>query len=230
MIRRALTLVFASTIFACSVQKLPAPAAPANVVPNIPDVPDGPPPEGMGRLLIDSGREPAKVARVIEAGPVRQQELAVNRLPVQTYSISTLKTELLCITPCAVDLRTGAHTLQLTSTREPERTSTADVAVARGTTVVRHELGSERRSSNAYATGVHALFVGTGLTLMGGLSMLRASTHEDPDALKPFVTLGAVIGTVGIGAVVTGIILMSGNRPAKRPGATTTFALPQGQP
>lgn len=226
---RAITLLLVtSTLVACSMDKLPPPAAPPKVVPVVPDIPEQPPADGIGRVLIDTDGEPAKVARVVESGPVRQQELRVQRgLPVQTYPVTQRKTELLCITPCAVDLKTGAHTLQLTSTRAPERTSTADVAVPRGTTVVRHALGSERRLTSAYSGGVQALFVGTPLTLMGGLMVLGASLDEtladNPGGARTFNIIGAVVGGVGVVALVAGAILMAGNRPEKRPGATTTF-------
>lgn len=145
------------------------------------------------------------------------------------------KTELLCITPCAVDLKTGAQTLVFTSTKEPTKTSSADVAVPRGTTVVRHELGHDKPVSGGYVGGALLVVPGIGLTLMGGL-VLALGLTSDPkfdetgrqlNNPKTFATVGAVVSTVGLAALATAIILMVSNQPEKRPGATTTFRVSQ---
>src|SRR5689334_16230811 len=121
-------------IFACGcgVRELPPPEAPAAVVPSIPDGPDAPPEEGAGRLLLETVDEPAKVERVTERTE-----------PPNGMGTYGVKTELVCITPCAVDGPTGAVSLVFTSLEDPTKKGTADVRVARGTTVVRHHLGVE---------------------------------------------------------------------------------------
>ncbi|HVH44507.1 MAG TPA: hypothetical protein VM925_19270 [Labilithrix sp.] len=189
----------------------------------------------MGRLLLDSEREPAKVSRVTESmGPDSNEVLLVRPryLGTMAYPIHGPKTELLCITPCAIDLRTGALTLVFTSTRDPERTSKVDVAVATGSTVLRHELGKEKPYSAAYVGGLLSTFGGAGLTVLGaatlGLGLADAGKiDKDGNVSDPsiFVAAGAVIGTAGLTALITGIVLMATNRPEKRPGATTTFRL-----
>lgn len=230
-------LLVTSTSTACGVRQLPPPPAPPRVVPEVPGAPERPPPEGSGRLLIDNEREPAKVSRVIDtiavdplASPRRRTSVA--DLNAAAYPSYGQRTELLCITPCAVDLASGAHTLVFTSMSDPEKTSSADVPVSRGTTVVRHDLGAQKPYTGAYVGGAALTLAGGGLTLIGGLSLavgLTADPTVDKDgnvsSPKDFAVFGGVVGTVGLAALVTGILLMTSNRPEKRPGSTTTFVV-----
>ena len=223
----------------CGIRELPPPAAPPRTVPVVAELPETPPPEGMGRLIIASEGEPTKVARVTETVEGNAADTHVTphalefTLPASGTTGHARRTELLCIAPCAVDLRVGAQSLVFTSIRDPQRTSTADVAVPRGTTVVRHQLGIERSYSVPYFAGVMSAFGGAGLTVMGSLALtvgLTATPTIDEQGNKSdgkdFVVFGGILGGVGLAALVTGIVLMTQNRPEKGPGATTTFRVP----
>jgi hypothetical protein len=227
-------MTMAGVLAGCGVRHLPPPSPPPQTIPAIDEGPEQPPPEGTGRLLLENEHEPAKVSRVTETlsgVPMPNPSGETNAVQVvEGYWTQQQKTELLCITPCAIDLRIGAHTLVFNSMNDPERASTADVRVSRGTTVVRHELGHEKPYSGAYVGGAMAVLGGSGLTLMGGLAttiglVAKPTVDDEGNRSDPraFVAFGAVLGTVGIAALVTGILLMTSNRPEKRPGATTTF-------
>jgi hypothetical protein len=204
MIRRTLTLLLASSaVLACGARQLPPPEAPPKVVPEILGVPEAPPREGTGRLLIDNHGETAKVARVNESG----------------------NAEVVCITPCAIDANVGAQTFVFTSLRDEERTSRADVTIVRGTSVVRHALGRETPPTTAFGAGWWVVYTGTVLTAVGGL-FLAQGLAGDPRS-ESSTTIGAVAGTAGIAALVSGILLLTSGRPAKQPGATTTFQHPR---
>lgn len=217
-----------SVIAACGYRELPPPAAPTPIVPDVPELPATPPADGTGRLLIDSDGEPAKVARVTERiEPPAGVPVVVAKGASTPYGV---KSELLCMTPCAADLRTGATTLVFTSLRDPARKSTVDVAVPRGTTVVRHRIGTETPWAPGYFGGALFTLLGGGLTLMGGVALgvgLTASPTVDREGRthdpKEIAVAGAVIGTVGLAALIGGIALMTSNRPVKQEGATTTF-------
>jgi hypothetical protein len=231
LLHTAGALAMASAIAGCGVRHVPPPPPPRQTIPHIVEGPDQPPPEGLGRLLIDNEREPAKVSRITETFeglPTTAPDVHTTTVQVGP-STHQQKSELLCITPCAADLSIGAHTLVFTSMNDPQKTSTADVRVPRGTTVVRHDLGYVKPYSGAYVGGVMAVFSGSGLTLIGSLALTaglvaKPTVDDEGSRSNPsFVAFGAVLGTVGIAALVSGILLMTSNRPEKRPGATTTF-------
>jgi hypothetical protein len=234
LVRTVGFLTMAAVLAGCGVRHLPPPSPPPPKTPDIDEGPEQPPAEGSGRLLIDNEHEPAKVSRVTETlsgGPTANSSGETNMpVVVDGFWTQQQKSELLCITPCAIDLKIGAHTLVFNSMDDPERASTADVRVSRGTTVVRHALGHEKPYSGAYVGGLMATLGGSGLTLMGSLALAiglsgKPTVDEDGQTSDPrsFVAFGAVLGTVGVAALVTGILLMTSNRPEKRPGATTTF-------
>lgn len=91
---------------------------------------------------------------------------------------------------------------------------------------------SERSRTDAYLGGVMLTFVGSGLTLLGGLSVAGGlATDPTVEASgnasdgKGFVVVGGVIGTVGVAALVTGIVFLASGRAEPRPASTPTFAV-----
>ena len=202
------------------------PRDPPHVAPTISDMPSSPPAEGMGRLTVDVDGGPAKVARVIS------EEVGDPHMSTQgggAQAFTHRKTELLCITPCAMDLRIGAHTLVFTSTSDGFRTGSGDVIVSSQPSIVRHALGREKPASGKYMSGVLLTALGAGITTIGvfatsigGAAELSAqnSTKGEP---KTFLTAGLVVLGVGIAMGTTGIVLMSGNQAVHQPGSTTQW-------
>ena len=232
-----LVLVASTLLTGCGVRYVAPPEAPPATVPEIPEAPDASVSRSTdftGRVLIDTGQERARVMRVTETleGTLTGHSPAeANAHAGMAYGGILQKAEMLCITPCAVDLGTGVQTLLFTSTSEATKTSTADVAVARGTTVVRHALGSEKPWTWAYIGGGMLGVFGTFLTLTGAM-MLGSGLEMEPkfdeagkqtNDPQAHVTAGVVVGATGIAALVSGVVLMIATRPTKRPGATTTF-------
>ena len=140
--------------------------------------------------------------------------------------------EPLCITPCAVDLRHGAHTFVFTSTQNPMRSSTTDVVLPSNasTTFVRHAIGNEGHINGSYVGGAVLMLLGSGVTLIGGLvtavgvfgkpTMQDDGTMSNPQAL---LLPGTIMLGSGLLMTVGGLALMSKNRPVQQQGSTTTW-------
>jgi hypothetical protein len=212
--------------------------------PPAPPIPErvGPPPEAMttpdpapneGVVHLDVVGERAKVFEVTElttgtaAAYGRKSSWAAVPL-VQK------KMRPLCITPCAVDLVQGWHSLVFESTTDEASTSTADITVLPQPIAVRHALGRDSPMSGRYLGGLLLLAPGVGLTFFGGIvTMVGAVSSPSVDASgrrqndpKAFLDVGLVV--LGVGAVlgITGGILMANNRPEKQPGSTIEWTLP----
>lgn len=208
-----------------------APPKPDPIVPQVDAVIRPTPPEGSGRLVVDVVGERAKVARVVDTveltypyfyrGPSRYGSPGEQRI-----------TELLCITPCVLDLRQGAHTLVFTSLEDDTRTSSADVVSSSEPSAVRHALGRSKPISTQYAGGLLLTVLGGGLTTIGALAttigVVASSPGNEPTSGDPKVFLGVGLVTLAIGLALgtTGIVMASGDRPVEQPGSTTQWALP----
>lgn len=224
MTRTVLAVLLSLSTTACGVHELPPPAAPPATVPEIADAPTTPPASGTGRLLL-AADTPAKVSRVTEewdGNPWRTDDRG------HYYRVQDgRKTQLLCLTPCAVDLPTGAHALVFTSLRDPERTSTTEVAVPQGTTVVRHAIGTDQPNTSAYLGGEAAVTGGIVLLITGGLLLgvgsSLDSTNGQSSAKDTLTATGAILGGVGVVALAIGIVRMVKYQPQHSAGATTTF-------
>lgn len=220
----------------CAVTTIPPPAPPAHVEPVL----DGPPKEAPaapnGRVILDAEGESAWVSRVTETGtlygpgaPYAAQQMSQNGLQAAPL---LRREELLCVTPCAVDLRQGAHQFVFKSRVDPHRLSTADVVVTSQPVFVRHALGREAHMTGTYVGGATLLLSGIGLTILGGsLAGLGALLPERADDGRPINSDGIVTAgliTLGLG-VITGTIgglLMGYHRPAEQSGATTQWRSP----
>lgn len=228
-------LVFST--LACSgcigIDRPPAPPAPPRLEPTAPNLPADPPPSGQARVVLDAEGEQAKVSRVVAVMNFEGQRKA--RLDANTPLAPTRAEEPLCLTPCAVDLRHGAHTFVFTSAQDPLRSSTAEVVLPSNasTTIVRHAIGSEGHMKPGYVGGAMLLLMGGGLATIGGVAtavgafakpeMQDDGTMSDP---KAFLVPGLVM--LGVGLVTTGLgaLMMANNRPVKQSGSTTTWTKP----
>lgn len=178
-------------------------------------------------MVLDTEGESATVSRVTETqalyGPATQFRKYPGTAPLVRQE------ELLCVTPCAVDLRQGAHQFVFKSRADPTRASTADVVVSSKPIFVRHTLGREAHTSGGFLTGAGLLFAGVGATIIGGgLSMISAimpETDKNGVATGSDGLLTAGLVTLAVGAVlgITGGVMMGFYRPAEQPGATTQW-------
>lgn len=224
----------------CAVHSV-APPSPQPIAPTI-DLPSTTPPDGSGRVIVDVDGDPAKVSRVVESttypADAEHPEWKMHNghvvLGTGTAPIAR-REELLCVTPCVLDLRQGAHTFVFTSTADPTRTSTADVVVTPRPIVVRHALGREKPATPAYGAGEMASILGGSLVLIGGLTLagglVATRPEDDPTGKttgdpKVLVAIGLVTLVVGLATGSAGLLTMSKNRSEHQPGATTQWALP----
>jgi hypothetical protein len=216
-----------------------APPKPEAVLPKI-DIPSSPPPDGSGRLVVDVAEEEAKVSRVLDtttfSSDSRHPEWQSHHGHAVAGPSPTLRrVELLCISPCVLDLRQGAHSLVFTSTRDDTRTGTGDVIVTSKPAAVRHALGKEKPASAPYVGGMMLTLLGGGLTTIGALATTVGAVakrpEDDPSGRTkgdPSVFLGIGLVALGIGLVTgtTGLVMMANNRPEHQPGSTAQWALP----
>jgi hypothetical protein len=213
----------------------PPPPRPDPIVPQVDADIRPTPPGGSGRLLLDVVGEKAKVARVVTT-----VEPSYPVLPRGSWRYGKVGeqrvTELLCITPCALDLRQGAHTLVFTSLTDDTRTSSADVISSSEPSAVRHALGQSKPISSQYAGGLLLTILGGGFTTMGalattvgaiGTSQGNQPANGDP---KAFLAVGLAMLGIGLAFGTTGILMASGDRPVDQPGSTTQWALPRSVP
>lgn len=224
---RALVVGMLVTNAACAPVKLNAPPPP---IPKDPDiaVPTTPVEEGKGRVVIDAVGGPAKVTTVRDnpKGPLISFVSAEDQT----------KGDVLCVSPCVLDLEKGSHWLAVTSEKDPSLSSTMEVEVGSEPQVVRHRMGINKVPSESYKHGALVTAVGGGLVVLGGVATTLAfinntgrETNTRPDHLpvSPGVMLVAGLTTLITGLVVggVGIAEMSADRPVEQPGNTTTWRL-----
>lgn len=209
--------------------------APAEAMPDIPTPPEAPD-VGKGRLVVDVAGEHAKVAKVVEVPvtyPLRGNAQA------SAHPGFIRNDELLCISPCVLDMPQGAHELAFTSLSDPERTSTADVVVSSQPAAIRHSLGRDKPVGWQYFTGFMMTLMGGMLVTGGGAVTViglatngsdrqptqNPSQHEaTPTAV---ITVGLVMLGVGLATGAGGIALMNNNRPEHQDGATVYWPIKQ---
>jgi hypothetical protein len=223
-----------STLAGC-VEHLPPPPRPPQTEPAVEE--KQPPSGGQARVVLDAEGESAWVSRVTGTtsvnGAVTDGPGAL-RPKDGTERLGLLRTdELLCVTPCAVDLRAGAHSFVFSREGEKGRQSVATVVVPSDrTTFVRHSIGHTPYFSSPYVGGAFLFLLGSGFTLLGGAATIAGATINGVDEKgqpvdgSAFLTIGLV--TLGIG-VVTGAVglgMLLHNRPTEQPGATTQWTRP----
>lgn len=210
----------------CTPTTLPPPEAPARVEPAISEPPQESAASPNGRVILDTEGESATVSRVTESTEVYGPGAQYQRHPSVPLA---RREELLCVTPCAVDLRQGAHQFVFKSRVDPVRVSTADVVVTSQPLFVRHTLGREARMSGTYVTGAGLLITGIGLSLIGGglagIGAIMPAREADGTTTSSEGVITAGLITLGIGLITgtIGGVIMGSNRPAEQPGATTQW-------
>lgn len=232
---RFVALVVAMSVCnaACINNRPPPPVPERTAV--MPDVaPAAPPAAGEGRVVVDVAGEKAKVFEVIEVTTRTNPGLGGRNSWIAPAQLDR-KMRPLCLTPCALDMPVGWHSLVFESTTDPTRSSSADVTVTAQRTAVRHALGRDKPANGAYVGGLAMIIPAGGLVLMGTIATVVGAAAKDPgptttgntkgDA-RVFLPIGLVLLGIGAALGITGGILVANNAPERQPGSTTQWALP----
>lgn len=212
----------------CGVLDVPPPRTPSLEAPPVDDPRSTPVPNARGRVVLDAVDEHAQVSRVVSRTEPVPGSYVMTWGHHSVVMGATVQKELLCVTPCTLDLPLGLHELVFSSSGEERNASGAFVTVSGGKPmVVRHAIGYDRPYSGAYMGGAISLALGVGLTLIGGLVLTVAGLVEPrPGALDnrgTFMAMGGVIGGLGLTLDVVGIVGLVTGRARHRDGATVTF-------
>ena len=224
-IRLCLALSLLPLLGACTLH-YDAPRSPDPVLPANLEMPPNPPAPGSGRAIIDVEGESAKVERVIDSSaalPASSEDLGAGHANPGAKA----RTELLCMTPCVVDMRRGAHVLWLRSPTDQTRSSVAliNIPTSDKPIAVRHALGRSQGPSNAYTGGVFLTFIGGAFTFLGsvglaGGGLVRSLGDGSGGGLMAF---GLAFIGVGLAMGLPGLWLLMTNRAVHQPGATTMW-------
>ena len=234
VLRSSLVVVALSACTTGCIHNRPPPPVPERVTIAPEVAPAAPPGASEGRLVIDVAGEKAKVFEVTEL-TTRTNPTYGGKTSWMAPPQLDRKMRPLCLTPCAVDLPLGWHSLVFESTSEPTRTSIADVTVTAQPTAVRHALGHEKQANGAYVGGIAMLIPAGGLLVMGTIATAVGAAAKDPgpstngntkaDA-RVFLPIGLVLLGVGAALGIGGGILIANNAPERQPGSTAQWALP----
>ena len=144
---RFLLLFLAAAALSCTVT-LPAPGPPPRYTPLLREAP-GPLAEGRGRILVDAINGPARVALVEPTGD-----------------------RFLCLSPCAVDLPVGTHTLHFVV--DDDHDGFVPVEVRERAGVYQGIVGVHRSHTLSRTLTAALAIVGAGVTVWGVASYLGA--------------------------------------------------------
>ena len=229
------TLVVALSVCTTGcVNNLPPPPVPERVAVTPDIAPAAAQSATDGRLVVDVVGDKAKVFEVTELTTRTNAGYGGKNSWILPGQLDR-KMRPLCLTPCAIDLPLGWHSLVFESTSDPVHTSTADVTVGPHPTVVRHALGRDKPANGGYVGGIMMLFPAGGLMVMGTVATLVGATAKDSgpsstgnpkgDA-RVFLPIGLVILGIGAALGIGGAILIANNAPERQPGSTAQWTLP----
>jgi len=205
---------------ACSPRELPPAQPPPREVPTLPET-LGPSAPGTSRILLDANGEPALVTERVASTEATGPRGGV---------IEGEVTRQLCVTPCAVDLTYGLHSIAFTSQTNPYRNGDATVDVRGAPIVVREGLGETRwphpwASTSGALTGLlGTLAIVPGLALVGaGVAMGSGGSHNSTS--DDLTHAGLITLSVGGVLLVSTIVLALIGRPEHVPATTTSWTL-----
>lgn len=203
--RVALALALVACTGCISARVVAPPAAPAEIVPARLRSVAGPRTKGQGTLVLDV--------------PYTRASVEI----VQTVGGEEVITPV-CETPCSANVPVGKWTLRFTSLESAHLTSTAEVEVKPWRTLVRHQLGYERKLGPASGFG-GLLLGGVGLvgTLVGTATVAGNGART---ATGDKTALGAAMLSIGLVVFATGWLVLHLGRGERQPGATTIATLP----
>jgi hypothetical protein len=210
----------------CKYQYLPQRAAPAQLAPAL-DPPTSPPPTDHGRVYIDVEDGTATVGRISKIEQKEELRAGANVIMVGTIPVVTPTTvkvdvesrsvDVLCTTPCWIDLPLGkSHLLSITGLRR-KQTDIIPLAPKQQPFAYRHALGRHDELDIGKRLPA-ALVLGLGVGFLVTLPILVVA-----DASAPLlIGWGAVAGA----GTVIGSIMIYGTRAVQQDGAGVSYALP----
>ena len=192
---------------------VPPPEVPEAYAPELAEAP--PIAEGRGRVVVDVEDGPTEVLTV-------ERQRWILGGGNHTLSFRTTSTEVLCMSPCIVDLPFGRYALGFRSRGPSPRLEVTGVDVGPVPTVFRHALGSYQSAGAGKPLGIVGIVLG-GMSFITGVVLLPVGLGTDGDgvALAGGVTLaaGGLLTTLGIVAIAI-------SPSIRQPGASIQFALP----
>ena len=226
MRRSVLVLSVGLFVAGCGMQE-PPPRTPALLRPAVDDPSATPTPAGRGRIVLDAVDDRAQVARVISTTRIEPSTTTWTRKSAWPLPVA-VQTELLCVTPCTVDLPLGAHELVFSSSGDDRNASRAVVTVSGGRPiVVRHALGYDHPFSTGYLLGAVSLVAGIGLSVMGALVLSLAAFSsplaQSEDRRRTLMAVGGVLGGLGLTLDIVGIAALATGQARHRDGSTVAF-------
>lgn len=205
---------------------LPPREPPAQIAPTV-EPPTSSPPPDHGRIYVDVADGVGTVGRITK---IEQREelrtgasvsmignAAVVTPTTVKVDVESRSVDVLCTTPCWIDLPLGqSHLLSITGLRH-KQTDIVPLAPRREPFAYRHALG--RRDEVDLGARVRAsLVLGLGVGLLVTLPLIAV--------LDPGVPLLVGWGAVGGAGVVIGGFLVQGSRADQQDGAGVSYALP----
>lgn len=202
------------------VKRLPPAPIPAATIP--PVALAGPPPEGMGRLVVDVVEGPTRIERVkMSSQPV---DLGDGRVAHRIFDVP----EVFCqASPCAVDVPPGNVLLRFPVIGDPRAAEVELVHVALQPTVYRRALSRySGKTGGTRVFGIISTSVGAAAAVTGAV-LLPVGLGGDHDTLA---SAGAI--SLGVGAVLmtVGIWAIRSDSPTYQPGSSAHYPLVSGGP
>lgn len=210
----------------CKYQQLPQRAAPAQIAPAI-DPPTSPPPTDSGGIYVDVEDGTSTVARITK---IEQEEqirpsasvIMMGTVPVVvpttvTVDVEKRSADVLCTTPCWIDLPLGkSHLISITGLHR-KQSDIVSLAPKQQPSAYRHALGRHDQLDVGKRLPA-ALVLGLGVGFLVTLPLLALA---DPGT---GVLLGWGIG--GAAATVLGGFMVYNSRAIQQDGAGVSYALP----
>lgn len=210
------SIVVVAVFLGGCVLRLPAPPVPARSRPGV-SVPHEPPAAGHGRVIIETadGR-PSTVYLIAGAVFVAFSDgVAGGGIDIRR----------LCMTPCVVDLPYGQHELRFTVDGDTQGAGSAYVNVSGRTSVLRVNLGQQKRPGGIALFGGTLELLGIVGAPLGGIGW--AVSAEDDDGVA-----GAMkaVTIMSLGAIAVGAALWQLDKPVEQPASYLQWELDSVRP
>lgn len=193
---------------------MPAAERPDTNPPQVPQMPAAP--EGHGRVIVDVVDGPTDVF------VLTNQQIVYDNGPMMPPTYRTrLSRDLLCTSPCAVDLPHGRHVLQFPTMGNGNMMERDVLNVGPQPVVYRRRLGIEEDAGAGRVLGIVGATFG-GMAMVVGVVFLPVGAGQGEDGM---MLAGAIVGGAGVALLVAGILgIVLDTRVVQR-GSSVTFLL-----